>query len=122
VIRLVDYAEDSVTLSANIKINSSPTSVERLDDIIPSAYGLQQNYPNPFNPTTTIQYDLLEASNVILKIYNLQGKKISTLVSGRFSAGKYEIEWDASGVASGIYYYQLQANEFVETKSLILLK
>jgi len=120
--QLIDYAEDSVTLSASIKINSPPTSVKRLDDIIPSTYRLQQNYPNPFNPTTTIQYDLPEASNVVLKIYNLQGKEISTLVSDRFSAGKYKIQWDASGLTSGIYYYQLQANKFVETKTLILLK
>ena len=96
--------------------------MKRLDDIIPSTYRLQQNYPNPFNPTTTIQYDLPEASNVVLKIYNLQGKEISTLVSDRFSAGKYKIQWDASGLTSGIYYYQLQANKFVETKTLILLK
>ena len=122
VVNLADYREDSVELSLSIKIDSEPTAVTLSEDAIPSAFALTQNYPNPFNPTTTIQYELPEAAYVTLNVYDLHGREVAALVSGRFPAGKYQFEWDASGLASGVYYYRLQANKFVETKRLILLK
>lgn len=89
---------------------------------IPQAYFLDQNYPNPFNPTTTISYQLPAISHVELSIYNLLGQKVATLVSERQPAGFYNVHWDASGMASGVYLYKIEAGEFVETKKLILMK
>jgi len=89
----------------------------------PTGFELSQNYPNPFNPVTAIGYQLSAISNVELSIYNLLGQKIATLVSEKQQAGYYQIQWDASGFASGIYLYMLVTdNGFIETKKLILLK
>ncbi len=83
---------------------------------------LLQNTPNPFNPTTTIQFHLQKPSYVILKIYNLIGEEIATLVNDELLAGMHDTEWDATKFPSGIYIYRLQAGEFVETKKLVHLK
>jgi hypothetical protein len=88
---------------------------------IPKVYTLMQNYPNPFNPTTTIRYDLPKSANVSLKVYNILGQLVATLVDERKEAGHYQVRWNAN-VASGIYFYRLQAEEFVQTKKMILLK
>ncbi|MCP4429439.1 MAG: T9SS type A sorting domain-containing protein, partial [Gammaproteobacteria bacterium] len=93
---------------------------------LPKTYSLNQNYPNPFNPSTTVEFALPHAGFVTLKIYNILGKEVATLVSERLTAGKYEYQWDASregGVASGVYFYRLQTeSDFVQTKKLLLLK
>ena len=88
----------------------------------PFMYQLRQNYPNPFNPVTGIGYQMSAVSNVELNVYNLIGQKVATLVSGRQAAGDYQVEWDASGFSSGIYYYQLVAGDYVETKKMVLIK
>ena len=85
-------------------------------------YSLNQNYPNPFNPTTTINYQIKEDGMVILKIYDILGKEIKTLVSEQKPMGRYEIKFDASNLSSGVYIYQLKVNDFVTSKKLILLK
>jgi choice-of-anchor B domain-containing protein len=103
-------------------VDSTVSSIE-LTDQIPSAYKLEQNFPNPFNPTTTIGYQLPQRSDVDLSVYNLLGQKVVTLVSTNQQAGSYKVNWDASGQASGIYYYILRTkNGFLESKKLILLK
>ena len=81
----------------------------------PKAYRLSQNYPNPFNPRTVISWQLAVSSDVDLSVYNLLGQKIATLVSGKQRAGFYKVEWDASDFAIGVYYYRLQAGEFVDS-------
>jgi hypothetical protein len=86
------------------------------------SYTLAQNYPNPFNPTTTIQYALANAGNVSLKIYDILGREVATLVNGRQSAGEYAATFNAAKLASGIYFYRLQAGDFVETKKMMLVK
>jgi len=91
-------------------------------DNTPSDYNLSQNYPNPFNPSTSIQYAINNRQFVILKVYDVLGKEIVTLVNEEKSSGNYNIEFNASHLASGIYYYQLRAGAFVETKKMILLK
>ncbi|MBN1352654.1 SBBP repeat-containing protein [candidate division KSB1 bacterium] len=89
---------------------------------IPDEFHLLQNYPNPFNPSTTIEFALPKAAFVTLKIYNLLGEEVATLISGKSLAGIYRFNWDASGLANGIYLYRLIAGEFVGTKKLILLR
>lgn len=86
-------------------------------------FQLFQNYPNPFNPITAISYQLPAFSKVELSIYNLLGEKIATLVSAKQPAGNYEVQWDASGMASGVYLYKLTTNQgFMQTRKLVLLK
>jgi hypothetical protein len=96
-------------------------SVEEAGGGIPERFVLAQNYPNPFNPSTTIRYDLPKAANVSFKIFNTLGQPVATLVDERKEPGYYTVQWIAS-VPSGIYFYRLQAGEFVETKKMILLK
>jgi hypothetical protein len=83
---------------------------------------LYQKYPNPFNPKTVISWQLAVSSAVDLSVYNILGQKVATLVNRKQKAGFYTKEWDASGMASGVYYYRLVAGEFVSTKKLVLLK
>jgi hypothetical protein len=89
---------------------------------LPNAFKLQQNYPNPFNPTTTINYQIPKISFVTLKIYDVLGSEIATLVSEEKPVGNYEVEFDGSGLTSGVYFYTLQAGDFVETKKIVLMK
>jgi hypothetical protein len=86
------------------------------------AFELAQNYPNPFNPTTTIRYQIPTAETVSLKVYDVLGKEVATLVSGRQEAGSYAVEFNAAGLSSGVYFYRLQAGGFVETKKMMLVK
>jgi len=99
-----------------------PTSVEKDGSIIVNEYKLFSNYPNPFNPTTTIQFDLKEASIVTLRVYNSLGELVSELENKRLSAGRYTRIFDASNLSSGIYFYKLKANNYVEIKKMTLLK
>jgi len=85
-------------------------------------FKLEQNYPNPFNPATTIKYQIPELSFVTLKIYDVLGSEIITLVNEEKSAGNYEVEFNASSLPSGVYFYILQAGSFVETKKMVLMK
>jgi hypothetical protein len=98
------------------------SSVEDITGSIPTVYALRQNFPNPFNPTTKIQFDIPQACTVRLKVFTLLGKEVATLVSEELAAGSYRVEWDAKGIASGIYFYRLQAGNFNKTKKLVLLR
>jgi hypothetical protein len=102
---------------------SQTTGIETTSQIIPDKFILHQNYPNPFNPITAISYQLPAFSKVELSIYNLLGEKIATLVSAKQPAGKYEVQWDASAMASGVYLYKLSTDQgFMQTRKLVLLK
>ncbi|MFZ0456054.1 MAG: T9SS type A sorting domain-containing protein [Ignavibacteriaceae bacterium] len=89
---------------------------------VPEAYFLSQNYPNPFNPSTVISYDLLNAGFVTLRVYDIVGKEVATLVNGNQPAGTYNFTFDASQLASGIYFYQIRTGNFISTKKMILIK
>jgi hypothetical protein len=89
---------------------------------MPTDYALYQNHPNPFNSSTTIHYAIPTTSYITLKIFNLLGKEIATLVNGKQSAGKYEVQWNSVDLPSGVYVYRLEAGDFVATKKLILMK
>ena len=94
----------------------------KLDINIPQSFVLSQNYPNPFNPITRIQYSIPSSSVVSLIIYNLRGEEVTRLSDEFQIAGEYNVYWDASNVSSGIYFYQLQAGDFVQTRKMVLLK
>jgi hypothetical protein len=89
---------------------------------IPTSHLLSQNFPNPFNPTTTIKFSIPEASVVILKIYNILGEEVKTLVNEFKEIGNHTTQLDASSLSSGIYLYRMKAGSFVETKKMILLR
>jgi len=94
---------------------------EEIDEI-PTDYYLSQNYPNPFNPNTKIRYSVPQTSNVMITVFDILGNEIETLVSEEKPVGSYEVELDGSQLASGIYFYRLQAGSYVETKKMVLMK
>jgi hypothetical protein len=98
------------------------SSDEKANSAIPKEYELSQNYPNPFNPMTKIKYDLPVTSRVTLRVYDILGRVVLTLVNKRQSTGSYQVQWNAVNMPSGIYFYRLQAGSFTETKKLLLLK
>lgn len=99
----------------------SPTDVEEAESQVPTKFALAQNYPNPFNPCTSIKYSLPKQSNVTLKVFDVLGSEVATLISKEQSQGNYEIEFDGRDLTSGIYFYRLRAGDFVETNKMILL-
>ena len=88
----------------------------------PENYSLSQNYPNPFNPSTSISFTITKSTFVTLKIFNILGSEITTLVNQVTPSGKYEIKFDAKNLPSGIYLYTITAGEFVDTKKMLLMK
>ena len=102
--------------------DTNVVSVEKAEDETPRHFSLSQNYPNPFNPSTTIRFDLPKATFVTLKVYNLLGEELETLLQEYRLAGFHKIHWTAEGLSSGHYFYRLQTGEFIDTKKFILNK
>ncbi len=100
------------------------TGIEReeLDGVLPSEYTLSQNYPNPFNPTTEMNFSIPVSGNTTLAIYNVLGQKVATIVNQELSAGSYKYQFDASNLTSGLYFYQLQSNDYSQVRKMMLLK
>jgi len=118
-------AQTAVTIDANTVIApSTVTSIEENTKLL--NFSLSQNYPNPFNPSTMIKYSIMKATQVSLKVYNILGVEVATLVNGHQNAGSYRVQFNTSqgkvNLASGIYFYRLEAESYVDTKKLILLK
>ena len=101
---------------------SQGVGIKKISTEIPSLFSLSQNYPNPFNPITKIRFDLPKNVNVKLTIYDMLGREVETIVNEQLNAGSYEVNWDGTKYTSGVYYYRLNAGEFVETKKMILVK
>lgn len=101
---------------------SEVTGVKREESPLPEKYSLSQNFPNPFNPTTTVRYTVPNAGKVTMKIYNILGQEVATLVNMRQGAGTYTVKFDASRFASGVYFYRLTAGSFSQVKKMMLLK
>ena len=120
-----DNSGNPATIGTSAKIDqlsfTGPTSVEQLSTT-PYDFTLKQNYPNPFNPSTIIEYSISEQSFVDLRVYDILGNEVAGLVNEEKSIGIYEVEFDATSLPSGIYFYRLHAGNFVETKKMILLK
>ena len=92
------------------------------EEILPTEYSLIQNYPNPFNPSTKIKYSIPQTSQVQIKVFDVLGNEIETLVNEEKPAGTYELNWNAASLPSGVYFYQLRAGSFVKTKKMVLMK
>ncbi len=103
-------------------VNKNGATAVKVQNQIPLQYELYQNYPNPFNPATAISYQLSAFSHVTLKVYDVLGNEIKTLVNEYKPAGKYTVNFDASKLASGVYFYRLNVNDYTSTKKLLLLK
>jgi len=106
--------------SGPAEAKSAPASSEL--EALPIEYNVSQNYPNPFNPSTTISYDVPQAAFVSLKIYDVLGKEVASLVNEHKNAGRYSVVWNATDISSGVYFYKLQAGSYAETKKLVLQK
>jgi len=115
---LVGYFIDGVMFGDT----SVVTAVQEQASDSPEEFALEQNFPNPFNPSTTIQFHLPRASFVTLKIHNLLGEEIATLVHEQRAAGEYRVQWQAENLPSGVYVYRLQAGEHLQSKKLVLLR
>ena len=120
-LRAVDAAYAGSNIAAG-EFSIGVSSIDNSDNIIPSKYSLEQNFPNPFNPMTTINFSIPKEGLVMLKIYNTIGEEIETLVSEIKQAGNYNVNFDASSLSSGIYFYRIHTDSFVETKKMILMK
>ena len=98
------------------------SSININNENIVKSYILEQNYPNPFNPTTVISFQLSVAGQVVLKVYDVMGREVQTLVNESLKPGTYQASFDASALSSGIYFYTLSAGEFSETKKMLMVK
>jgi len=112
-----------VDMGAPIVVPDSIVSVRELaTGEIPTDYILSQNYPNPFNPSTTIEFGLPKSEYVKLVVYDVLGRQVAELVNDNLNAGYYKVNFDASNLSSGVYFYSLKAGDFVSVKKLILMK
>ncbi|MBI4547123.1 MAG: T9SS type A sorting domain-containing protein [Ignavibacteriae bacterium] len=123
--QLILSLSNAVIASSRIRVvptSELPPAPPETKNLTPITFNLSQNYPNPFNPVTVIRYQIPVSSRVTLKVYNLLGQEVAVLVDGMQEAGYKSVELNANKIASGVYFYRLQAGTFVETKKLLLLK
>ena len=118
----LEQSSDHLPVYGLYKFDVHPNSIRNISELNPEGFSLYQNYPNPFNPNTIIKYKLGNANFVQLKIYNIKGNEVASLVNSRQTAGEYKVEFEASKYPSGVYYYKLTVNDYSETKSMILIK
>jgi len=126
-LQLMYGSEKLINLDLNDGENAviNNPAIEKLmvsGELIPDKYLLEQNYPNPFNPNTVISFQLPVSSNVSLKVFDILGNEISTIVNGYQPAGKYEFEFSGANLPSGVYFYTITAGQYSETKKMILMK
>jgi hypothetical protein len=135
---IVTLFNNAQTQNFQFQVIGSPTSIvfdpgnwilkdllgitEVKNENVPTSYSLEQNYPNPFNPSTTIEYSLPRNGFVKLKVFNVLGKEVTTLINGQVEAGNHKVNFDATNLNSGVYFYRLESGSFIDTKKMILLK
>jgi hypothetical protein len=116
------FTGDAWNFAPDKIVNVTTIAGVTVDKLIAGEYRLSQNYPNPFNPETNFEFRIADFGFVSLKIYDIQGNEVAVLANEEKSAGEYRIKFNAAGLSSGIYFYQLNAGSFMETKKMMLLK
>ena len=117
--------DDSVStlFMLDIICNNTPTGVGgQPSSLLPASYALGQNYPNPFNPSTTVHYEVPQATYVKITVYEVLGREVATLVNELKQPGRYEAVFDGRNLASGVYLYRMQAGSFVQTRKLLMIR
>ena len=118
----IDLGNDG-TIDDTIFVKNQTTNIEDEGSLIsPDSYNLAQNFPNPFNPTTSIRYSIPKRSNLTLIVYDILGNEVANLVNEEKEQGVYTVTFNAAALASGIYFYTLRADGFVQTKKMLLIK
>ncbi len=112
----------TVGVGGVIKYRGTALGITNISNNIPNEYSLEQNYPNPFNPVTNIKFSITNAGKVEMSVYDINGRKVEELVSSTYSAGTYNVDWNASKYSSGVYFYTIVTNEFTQTKRMLLVK
>jgi hypothetical protein len=115
-------AAGNLAATIDLSIDEVTGVIQTSSTLQPTKFMLEQNFPNPFNPSTTINYTLNQSGIVTLKVYNLLGQEVRTLVNGFQNAGSYHTMFDAQGLSSGIYFYRLQSPNSIQTRKMILLQ
>jgi hypothetical protein len=105
-----------------MRYNGTYTGIKQNNYFTPVSYKLYQNYPNPFNPSTTISFNVIKQDHVSLRVYNILGEVVATLVNEVKSPGNYSVRFDARGLSSGIYFYEFNSGNFRDVKKMIILK
>jgi hypothetical protein len=101
----------------------APVGIEPIAGEVPKSFAVKQNYPNPFNPVTNIEFSIpVSSADTKLLIYDAAGREIAMLVNQELKAGNYKVDWDASSVPSGVYFYKLVSGDYIETKKMVLIK
>ncbi|MBK7500556.1 MAG: T9SS type A sorting domain-containing protein [Ignavibacteriales bacterium] len=118
---MIEAVDDAGNSGWTTELSTSITSIKN-EAALPTVFALEQNYPNPFNPSTMISYSIPQSSFVTLKVYDILGNEITTLVNETRSAGKYEVRFDASELSNGVYFYTVNADNFTSTKKMLLMK
>jgi hypothetical protein len=98
------------------------TGIEPINNLVPDAYCLTQNYPNPFNPTTMIKFGIPKSGMVKLSVFDILGREVAIILNSELKAGNYEINFNASQLAAGVYFYKLSSGDFTDTRKMILVK
>lgn len=111
-----------ITVVGTMETENSLSGGNEVSNVIPKEYALLQNYPNPFNPETSIKFDIPNASEVRLSVFDITGREIALLVNEKLEPGSYSMKWNGAQFASGIYFYRVQAGNFVQTKKMVLIK
>ncbi len=118
----VKYRDHNLKWSDWSTVTSFNTPTNVAGELIPTEFKLKQNYPNPFNPTTKIQYSIKQACNIIIRVFDIIGREVETIVNDYKSPGIYSVDFDGSKLSSGIYYYQMKAEDFVQTRKFVVIK
>jgi len=120
---ITGYANDSVFYDNGLTFKLvQPVGVTQTSYKVPTNFKLYQSYPNPFNPNTKIKFQISKLSDVKMTVYDIIGREVATLVNEKLKAGSYEVKWDGAGYPSGVYFYQLKVDDYVDTKKMLLIK
>ena len=125
ILRILDMRTGSTGTLLNWSLNlkySSPISISTIGNELPKKFSLQQNYPNPFNPMTRIQFNVPKTGEVRIRVFDVMGREIKMLMNGKLDAGSYETVFDGNGLTTGVYFYRMEAGDFIETKKMMLVK